>query len=190
MVKLRLSRIGKRKQPYYRIVAMNVTAPRNGRALAEVGTYDPLHASVKVDEERAIEWLNNGAQMTETVAALFDSQGILARWKGQEGTVREDALSHDKPKRRRKLAASAAVAEATPAEETAATPVVEEAPAEETVEEASAETPAEPVEEAPAEEAAEAPAEEPAEETSAQAPAEPAEEAPAEEAAEAGDKKE
>lgn len=200
MVKLRLSRIGKRKQPYYRIVAMNVTAPRNGRALAEVGTYDPLHASVKVDEERAIEWLNNGAQMTETVAALFDSQGILARWKGQEGTVREDALSHDKPKRRRKLAASAAVAEETPAEETAATPVVEEAPAEETVEEApaeeaSAEAPAEPVEEAPAEEtpaeeAAEAPAEEPAEETSAQAPAEPAEEAPAEEAAEAGDKKE
>ena len=63
MVKLRLSRIGKRKQPYYRIVAMNVSAPRNGRALAEVGIYDPLHASVKVDAERAIEWLNNGAQM-------------------------------------------------------------------------------------------------------------------------------
>ena len=119
MVKLRLSRIGKRKQPYYRIVAMNVSAPRNGRTLAEVGIYDPLHASVKVDAERAIEWLNNGAQMTETVAALFDSQGILARWKGQEGTVREDALSHDKPKRRRKLAVSvsAAVAEEAPAEE-------------------------------------------------------------------------
>ena len=125
MVKLRLSRIGKRKQPYYRIVAMNVSAPRNGRALAEVGIYDPLHASVKVDAERAIEWLNNGARMTETVAALFDRQGILARWKGQEGTVREDALSHDKPKRRRKLAVSAAVAEEAPAEETA-----EEAPAE------------------------------------------------------------
>ena len=140
MVKLRLSRIGKRKQPYYRIVAMNVSAPRNGRALAEVGIYDPLHASVKVDAERAIEWLNNGAQMTETVAALFDSQGILARWKGQEGTVREDALSHDKPKRRRKLAVSAAVAEEAPAEEAPA----EETPAEETAEEA-------PAEEAPAE---------------------------------------
>ena len=129
MVKLRLSRIGKRKRPYYRIVAMNVSAPRNGRALAEVGIYDPLHASVKVDAERAIEWLNNGAQMTETVAALFDSQGILARWKGQEGTVREDALSHDKPKRRRKLAVSAAVAEEAPAEETAEE-AAEEAPAE------------------------------------------------------------
>ena len=134
MVKLRLSRIGKRKQPYYRIVAMNVSAPRNGRALAEVGTYDPLHASVKIDTERAIEWLNNGAQMTETVAALFDSQGVLAQWQGREAQVREDALSQDKPKRRRKLAAQAA------------TPAVEEAPEAE----AAAEAP-----EAPAEDAGE-----------------------------------
>ena len=103
MVKLRLSRIGKRKQPYYRIVAMNVSAPRNGRALAEVGTYDPLHASTKIDADRAIEWLDNGAQMTETVAALFDSQGVLAQWRGREAQVRKDALSQDKPKRRRKL---------------------------------------------------------------------------------------
>jgi len=134
LVKLRLSRIGKRKQPYYRIVAMNVSAPRNGRALAEVGTYDPLHASVKIDTERAIEWLNNGAQMTETVAALFDSQGVLAQWQGREAQVREDALSQDKPKRRRKLAAQAA------------TPAVEEAPEAE----AAAEAP-----EAPAEDAGE-----------------------------------
>ena len=109
MVKLRLSRIGKRKQPYYRIVAMNVSSPRNGRALAEVGTYDPLHASVKIDAERAIEWLNNGAQMTETVAALLDSQGVLAQWKGRESQVREDALGQDKPKRRRKLGTPALV---------------------------------------------------------------------------------
>ena len=127
MVKLRLSRIGKRKQPYYRIVAMNVSAPRNGRALAEVGTYDPLHASVKIDTERAIEWLNNGAQMTETVAALFDSQGVLAQWQGREAQVREDALSQDKPKRRRKLAAQAA----TPAAEEAPEAVAPEAPTEE-----------------------------------------------------------
>ena len=127
MVKLRLSRIGKRKQPYYRIVAMNVSVPRNGRALAEVGTYDPLHASVKIDTERAIEWLNNGAQMTETVAALFDSQGVLAQWQGREAQVREDALSQDKPKRRRKLAAQAA----TPAAEEAPEAVAPEAPTEE-----------------------------------------------------------
>ena len=101
MVKLRLSRIGKSKQPFYRIVAMNVSSPRNGRALAHLGTYDPLHSSVKIDEERALQWLNNGAQMTETVKALFDSQGLLARWKGLQGMVREDALTRDKPKRRR-----------------------------------------------------------------------------------------
>lgn len=130
MVKLRLSRIGKRKQPYYRIVAMNVSAPRNGRALAEVGTYDPLHASVKIDTERAIEWLNNGAQMTETVAALFDSQGVLAQWQGREAQVREDALSQDKPKRRRKLAAQAANSAAEEAPEAEAAAEAQEAPAE------------------------------------------------------------
>ena len=107
MVKLRLKRIGKRKQPYYRIVAAHVSVARNGRSLAEVGLYDPMHASVKIDEERAIEWLNKGAQMSETVADLFHSQGILARWKGAEGRVRDDALTGDKPKRRRKQAAAA-----------------------------------------------------------------------------------
>ena len=130
MVKLRLSRIGKRKQPYYRIVAMNVSAPRNGRALAEVGTYDPLHASVKIDTERAIEWLNNGAQMTETVAALFDSQGVLAQWQGREAQVREHALSQDKPKLRRKLAAQTANPAAEEAPEAEAAAEAQEAPAE------------------------------------------------------------
>ena len=109
MVKLRLKRIGKRKQPYYRIVAAHVSVARNGRSLAEVGFYDPMHASVKIDEERAIEWLNKGAQMSETVADLFHSQGVLARWQGAEGRVRDDALTGDKPKRRRKKAAAAPV---------------------------------------------------------------------------------
>lgn len=108
MVKLRLKRIGKRKQPYYRIVAAHVTVARNGRSLAELGLYDPLHATVKIDAERAIEWLDKGAQMTETVASLFHSQGVLARWKGAESRVRADALSGDKPKRRRKQAAAPA----------------------------------------------------------------------------------
>ena len=126
MVKLRLKRIGKRKQPYYRIVATHFSVARNGRALAEIGLYDPMHASVKIDEERAIEWLNKGAQMTETVADLFHSQGVLARWKGEEGRVRDDALTHDKPKRRRKKAAAAPVQETAPAEQAAAEPVEQE----------------------------------------------------------------
>lgn len=123
MVKLRLKRIGKRKQPYYRIVAAHVSVARNGRSLAEVGLYDPMHASVKIDEERAIEWLNKGAQMTETVADLFRTQGILARWQGWEGRVREDALTSDKPKSRRKKAAAAPVQPAEPVEQEAAEPV-------------------------------------------------------------------
>lgn len=122
MVKLRLKRIGKRKQPYYRIVAAHVSVARNGRSLAEVGFYDPMHASVKIDEERAIEWLNKGAQMSETVADLFHSQGILARWKGAEGRVRDDALTGDKPKRRRKKAAAEPVQPAEPVEQVAAEP--------------------------------------------------------------------
>ena len=120
MVKLRLKRIGKSKQPYYRIVATHVSVARNGRALAEVGLYDPMHASVKIDEERAIEWLNKGAQMSETVADLFHSQGILARWKGAEARVRDDALTSDKPKRRRKNAAAAPVQPTEAAEQEAA----------------------------------------------------------------------
>ena len=148
MVKLRLKRIGKRKQPYYRIVAAHISVARNGRSLAEVGLYDPMHASVKIDEERAIEWLNKGAQMSETVADLFHSQGILARWKGAEGRVRDDALTGDKPKRRRKKAAAAPVEqeEVAPVEQAAAEPEAADSaePAEQdTAEAAEATEPAE-----------------------------------------------
>ena len=151
MVKLRLKRIGKRKQPYYRIVAAHVSVARNGRSLAEVGFYDPMHASVKIDEERAIEWLNKGAQMSETVADLFHSQGVLARWKGAEGRVRDDALTGDKPKRRRKKAAAEPVQPAEPDEQGAAEP--EAAESAEPTEQEEAE-PVEQEEAAPAEQGA------------------------------------
>jgi small subunit ribosomal protein S16 len=127
LVKLRLSRMGKKKQPFYRIVATHATVGRQGQALALVGTYDPLHSIVKINEEDALLWLNRGAVMTETVKALFRSQGLLARWKGFEGAVKEGALNVDKPKRRRKLATASAA------------PVVAEAPAEEAPAEAPAE---------------------------------------------------
>ena len=103
MVKLRLKRLGKKKQPFYRIVAIHSTLSRQGRALDQIGTYNPQHSTVNINEESAIQWLNRGAVMTETVEALFRSQGILARWKGFEGVERKNALTKDKPKRRRKL---------------------------------------------------------------------------------------
>jgi small subunit ribosomal protein S16 len=103
--------MGKRRRPFYRIVAMDINAPANGHALAQVGFYDPLTAQVKVDEDTARLWLDRGAVMTPTVKALLRSQGILARWRGLEGRVREDALTRDKPARRRKLAQSRGVEE-------------------------------------------------------------------------------
>lgn len=108
MVRLRLKRMGRKKRPYYRIVAMDLNAAQSSQALGELGTYDPIHSKVQVDEEKALHWLNEGAQMSETVRDLLKNQGVLARWRGFEGSLREGALLKDKPKRRRKLAAAAA----------------------------------------------------------------------------------
>ena len=110
MVKLRLKRLGRKKRPYYRIVAMDATSPRDGQALAEIGIYDPLMSKVEVDEEAALHWLNAGAQMTGTVNALLKNQGLLARWHGGEGTVTEGFLTLAKPKRQKKLLAAEAAA--------------------------------------------------------------------------------
>lgn len=112
MVKLRLKRMGSKKRPFYRIVAMTDNQPRSGQALAELGTYDPVHARFTVDEEATLGWLNDGAQMTETVHDLLHNRGILARWRGFAGIEREGVLSGAKPKRRKKLAAAAAAAAA------------------------------------------------------------------------------
>ena len=78
MVKIRLRRIGKKKNPFYRIIVADERAPRNGRFIAEIGTYDPMKepAEVKVDEEAAKKWLSNGARATETVSRLFKNAGI------------------------------------------------------------------------------------------------------------------
>jgi small subunit ribosomal protein S16 len=111
-----LTRRGKKKQPFYRIVAIDITSGQQSQSLDQIGTYDPLHARVSIDEETALLWLNRGAQMSATVESLLRSQGILARWKGLEGKVRENALKRDKPARRRKLA------QAAPAEEAEAAP--------------------------------------------------------------------
>ena len=73
MVKIRLQRFGSHKRPFYRIVAADVTSPRDGRLLEIIGTYNPLTqpASVEIDKEKAVKWLNNGAKPTETVKSLF-----------------------------------------------------------------------------------------------------------------------
>ena len=164
MVKLRLKRMGRKKRPFYRIVAMDINNQRDGAALAEVGVYDPIHAKVEVDSEAAISWLNQGAQMSDTVQNLFRSQGILATWRGFEGAAKEGALDLDKPKRRKKMAAAAsaaakAEAEGDDAAEQAPAPAAEAddagaAEATESTEDAAAEAPAEVAEEPAGEESA------------------------------------
>ena len=78
-VKLRLKRMGGKQKPFYRIVAADSRFPRDGRFIETVGTYNPIAkpAEVKIDKELAIKWLNNGAQPTDTVKALFKKEGIL-----------------------------------------------------------------------------------------------------------------
>lgn len=81
MVKIRLRRIGKKKNPFYRIIVADERAPRNGRFIDEIGTYNPMvePAEVKVDEEAAKKWLANGARPTEVVTRLFKNAGILEK---------------------------------------------------------------------------------------------------------------
>ncbi len=79
MVKIRLRRMGAKKNPFYRIIVADSRAPRDGKFIEEIGTYDPLTtpAGVKVDAERAKYWLSNGAQPTETVRSLLKKAEVI-----------------------------------------------------------------------------------------------------------------
>lgn len=78
-VKIRLKRIGAKKKPFYRIVVADARAPRDGKFIEEIGTYDPLKEpyEVKIDSEKATTWLKNGAQPTDTVRALLKKMEII-----------------------------------------------------------------------------------------------------------------
>jgi len=83
-VKIRLKRMGAKKKPFYRIVVADSRAPRDGRFIEELGYYNPLKepAEIKIDQDRAQNWLKTGAQLTDTVRALFNKAGILNRPAG------------------------------------------------------------------------------------------------------------
>ena len=78
-VKLRLKRMGAKKQPFYRVVAADSRSPRDGRFIETVGTYNPLvtPAEINIDEEVAMKWLKNGATPTDTVRDILSKEGIL-----------------------------------------------------------------------------------------------------------------
>lgn len=79
MVKIRLKRMGAHKKPFYRVVVADSRSPRDGKFIEEIGYYNPLTdpADIKIDEEKAKKWLNDGAQATDTVRSLFKKTGIL-----------------------------------------------------------------------------------------------------------------
>ena len=79
MVKIRLRRMGAKKAPFYRIVVADSGYPRDGRFIEEIGTYNPMtaDAEVKINSERAQQWIKNGAQPTDTVRDILKKAGVL-----------------------------------------------------------------------------------------------------------------
>ena len=78
-VKMRLTRMGAKKAPFYRVIVADSRSPRAGRFIDTIGTYNPLAnpVEIKIDAEKAKKWLGNGAQPTETVKALLKKSGIV-----------------------------------------------------------------------------------------------------------------
>ena len=78
-VKLRLTRMGKKRQPMYRIVAADSHSPRDGRFIEVIGHYNPRTnpVTLDIDKEKALKWLNDGAQPSDTVKNLLSQQGII-----------------------------------------------------------------------------------------------------------------
>lgn len=162
-LKMRLSRGGRKKAPFYRIVVADARAPRDGDFIAKVGTYNPLLGKdndqrVILDTELVKKWLAEGAQPTERVAIILGQAGLVEMPKQSNRPQKSQPKAKAQERIREKEEAAAAAAEAAAqAEEeakAAAEAPAEEAPAEEApAEEAQAEAPAEETAEAPAEEA-------------------------------------
>ena len=126
-VSIRLSRGGAKKRPYYKIVVSNATAPRDGKYLEQIGTYNPLLAKddenrVKINADRATYWLGVGAQPTDRVARMLDKLGIKERKatnnpkKGEPGDKAKER-AEEKAEKAREAEEAAAAAAAAPAEE-------------------------------------------------------------------------
>ena len=176
-VRIRLKKLGRKKRPFYRVVAIDSRFKRDGREIERLGWYDPVqdNNSCNLNEERVLYWLDQGAKPSDTVQGLFRRNGLSYKWHLSKQGVKDSdieklleewkereknriELKKDKKIKKKELSAKA---EEAPAEEAPA----EEAPAEEVKAEEA------PTEEAPAEEvkAEEAPAEEaPAEEVKAE----------------------
>jgi small subunit ribosomal protein S16 len=166
-VKIRLMRVGKTKQPTYRVVVADSRSPRDGRIIETIGHYRPRHDPSELDlnGEKALDWLRKGAQPSEQVQKLLAIDGVWATFEAEKGGTIVTKLNRrgyrtgkDVPKKKSKKAADEEPAAEAPAAD------AQEAPAEDSAPAAAAEAEAPAAEEAPAEEPAaeEAPAGEPA----------------------------
>ena len=81
-VRIRLKRMGAHKAPFYRVVVSDSRSPRDGRFIEEIGTYNPLTepSTVTIDEEKALKWLQNGAQASDTVRNLLSKAGVMKKF--------------------------------------------------------------------------------------------------------------
>jgi small subunit ribosomal protein S16 len=80
-VKIRLKRMGAKKRPFYRLVVADSRSPRDGRFIEEIGTYNPLAnpTEVKIDEDKALQWMLSGAKPSDTVRNLFSNAGLMEK---------------------------------------------------------------------------------------------------------------
>ncbi len=80
--RIRLKRMGAKKNPFYRLVVADSRQPRDGRFIEELGYYNPstTPATIKIDEEKALKWLADGAKPSDTAKSLLQKQGIMARF--------------------------------------------------------------------------------------------------------------
>ena len=151
-VKIRLMRVGKKKQPTYRVVVADSRSPRDGRFIEILGQYAPRNepSLVQVNTDRAVHWLREGAQPTEQVAKILEVSGV---WEAYKAATGKDAVAKPKPKAPKPKkakpeppapeppAATAAAAEEAPAADeqpTAEEPTAEEPAAEGDADEAAA----------------------------------------------------
>lgn len=113
-VKLRLMRMGKKKQPTYRVVAADSRSPRNGRFIEIIGTYEPRKdpSVINIDNERAVHWLSNGAQPTDRVAKLLKISGAWTEHTGEtvDASVPERAARKSKKQLEKEADAQSAAA--------------------------------------------------------------------------------
>lgn len=119
MVKIRLKRVGKKKQPSYRVVVADARSPRDGRIIESIGHYQPLlePSGISIDAERAVYWLQQGAQPSDQVRKLLEINGAWAAFKGEGPMPVKEA-----PAEEAAAPAAAKAKKATPAASVKATP--------------------------------------------------------------------